>query len=206
MTDDTGFAPNPFHGFLTLANCKPQLRKTIGIHNKINTWIAGFSSETLNHDLVGEERLVYLMKVTDIIKYETYWKDSRYKSKIPDLKSKLRQDKAGDNIYKPLVSNAYYQNEFEQIENKNHDKSNKEKDLKGQFVLISKEFYYFGSPPIKISSKYRPKVPIGPTPYGCLTEDASDFISFIRNNYNRGIISYPHKWKSRSIYHKSSCN
>nr|WP_269667332.1 hypothetical protein [Polaromonas naphthalenivorans] len=29
MTHDSGFAPNPFHGTLTLATCKPGIRRTI---------------------------------------------------------------------------------------------------------------------------------------------------------------------------------
>lgn len=28
ITRDLGFAPNPFHGFCTLATCKPGIRKT----------------------------------------------------------------------------------------------------------------------------------------------------------------------------------
>ena len=28
VTHDTGYAPNPFHGFLTLACCKPLIRRT----------------------------------------------------------------------------------------------------------------------------------------------------------------------------------
>ena len=28
ITHDSGFAPNPFGGFLTLATCKPKIRKS----------------------------------------------------------------------------------------------------------------------------------------------------------------------------------
>ena len=28
---DSGFAPNPFHGFCTIATCKPRIRKTAEI-------------------------------------------------------------------------------------------------------------------------------------------------------------------------------
>ena len=40
MTHDTGFAPNPFHGALTLATCKPAVRLTRGRCD----WVAGFTS------------------------------------------------------------------------------------------------------------------------------------------------------------------
>lgn len=40
MTDDSGFAPNPYHGILTLATCKPRMR-----HNtQVGNWVAGFTS------------------------------------------------------------------------------------------------------------------------------------------------------------------
>ncbi|MGE3595803.1 MAG: hypothetical protein AB7N70_09645 [Dehalococcoidia bacterium] len=39
MTHDTGFAPNPFWGCLTLATCKPGIRQTRGPGD----WIAGFT-------------------------------------------------------------------------------------------------------------------------------------------------------------------
>lgn len=52
MTDDTGFAPNPFFGILTLATCKPGIRLT----KKVGDYIAGFTSERLCKDLPGNER------------------------------------------------------------------------------------------------------------------------------------------------------
>ncbi len=120
MTTDSGFAPNPFHGFLTLANCKPSIRKS----KKEGDWIAGFTSKELNGDLIGEERLVYLMQVTNKIPYKDYWNDPLYKLKKPNLSSLQTIDKAGDNIYKPLKSNAELNTDFEQIPNKNHENMN----------------------------------------------------------------------------------
>ena len=34
---DFGFAPNPFHGFCTLATCKPRTRRVA----KVGDWIVG---------------------------------------------------------------------------------------------------------------------------------------------------------------------
>ena len=59
MTHDTGFAPNPFGGFMTLATCKPKIREC----KKIGDWIAGFTSGQLNDEFVGKEKLVYLMQI-----------------------------------------------------------------------------------------------------------------------------------------------
>ncbi|MFR7823127.1 MAG: hypothetical protein ACLU30_07910 [Odoribacter splanchnicus] len=39
---DTRFAPNPLFGVLTLATCKPSMRRNMQIGN----WIAGWTSKT----------------------------------------------------------------------------------------------------------------------------------------------------------------
>lgn len=67
MTHDTGFAPNPFGHTLTLATCKPQIRRS----KKQGDWIAGFTSKALTGDRVGEERLIYLMQVGKNCTYAT---------------------------------------------------------------------------------------------------------------------------------------
>ena len=206
MTHDTGFAPNPFHGVLTLANCKPLMRKT----KKIDDWIAGFTSKALNGDKVGKERLVYLMKVTDKITYEKYWNDSIYKSKKPDLSSYKTIDKAGDNIYKPIKKNPKFNIDFEQIKNMNHNEKDKDLDLKGENVLISNCFYYFGASPIKLEKSIRPKTPKNSSSQGVLTSEvkAEEFIKFIQNNYEAGIVNLPHKWPNENnkyIKHNIKC-
>lgn len=192
MTNDNGFAPNPFHGILTLANCKPSMRRS----KKIGDWIAGFTSKELNRDKVKEERLVYLTKVTDRISYNEYWNNPIYKCKIPDLNSSKTVDKAGDNIYKPIKDNPLLNSDYIQIKNMNHGESDKNHDLDGNYVLISDCFFYFGSSPIKIDKEIRPSVPIGSSPDGNLTENdiAQKFINFIQNNYQTGVINMPHSW------------
>ena len=41
VAHDGGFAPNPFWGYCTLANCKPKIRQTA----KVGDWIVGLSSK-----------------------------------------------------------------------------------------------------------------------------------------------------------------
>lgn len=66
LTHDTGFAPNPFWGMLTLATCKSAMR----LSKEEGDWIAGFTSRTLCGDAVGAEKLLYLMKVSSKIATE----------------------------------------------------------------------------------------------------------------------------------------
>lgn len=193
MTHDNGFAPNPFHGILTLANCKPRMR----INNQIGDWIAGFTSKTLTNDDkdVYNPKLIYLMQVTNKIKYPEYWEGPEFKDKIPNLNTNKVIDKTGDNIYKPIRVDGRIV-DFEQLENSNHKKEAKAHDLSGEYVLISKRFYYFGGDPIPLI-KYSPHVPQRSSSYGYLTEgeDADRFIKFIESKFKHGVNNYPHKWK-----------
>jgi hypothetical protein len=194
MTHDTGFAPNPFHAMLTLANCKPCIRK----YKKTGDWIAGFTSRELNGDDVGKEKLVYLMKVTGKIPYNEYWNNPLYKLKKPNLQSSQVTAKTGDNIYKPNNINAELYTDFEQIPNKNHyDEEAKILDISGKYVLISECFYYFGSKPLKIDKEIKPCIPKGQSAHGARTQDtmkAKRFIRYIQSNYKVGIHNMPHDW------------
>lgn len=191
MINDSGFAPNPFHGLMTLANCKPCIRRS----KNIGDWIAGFTSKRLNGDAVDDERLIYLMKITNKVDYYEYWNNPIFNSKIPKLESDIIEYKTGDNIYKP--DNL---NEFVQIENKNHTQKDIKRDLSGKYVLVSNCFYYFGSSSIYIPSDIRPSVPSGQSSHGNRThnkEKVKKFINYIQENYKQGLIGLPHCWPEK---------
>ena len=157
MTHDTGFAPNPYHGVLTLATCKPTIRRCA----EVNYWISGWTSNKVQskdkkHEFSDEtQSLIYLAKVTKKIPIEDYWENYDYKrpKKINNRKHNttncrgMKNDTSGsydmgDNIYKPIKGKKA---EFRQLPNGGgHGINNKEHDLSGRFVLICEEFYYFG--------------------------------------------------------------
>lgn len=70
---DFGFAPNPFHGFCTLATCKPDIRKVA----KIGDWIMGVGGSRLK----ATGRCLYLMEVTETSTFNDYWADNRFEIK-----------------------------------------------------------------------------------------------------------------------------
>lgn len=197
LTNDSGFAPNPFFNIMTLATCKPYMRKS----KKIGDWIAGFTSVKLCDDKVGEERLIYLMKVTDKILISDYFLNPNFQNKIPDLGRKEFIYQTGDNIYQPQGDG------FVQLENRNHSLDNNDRDLSGEFVLISTNFYYFGRCPLEISDDLRPKIPVGQTSHGYLTHNfmrASDFIMYVRESFTTGVHNAPHKWPRNDESWRSS--
>ncbi|WP_164730379.1 hypothetical protein [Pelagibacterium montanilacus] len=72
---DYGFAPNPYWGVCSLANCKPRIRK-IG---SVGDLVLGTGSSGAG--LQG--RLIYWMKIDEIISFDQYWTDIRFRNKRP---------------------------------------------------------------------------------------------------------------------------
>src|ERR1035437_8833884 len=144
MTHDSGFAPNPFHGTLTLATCKPGIRRT----KHVGDWVAGFASRALvkNSAAKGVEikyqGLVYLMQINTILSLDEYFAAPQFQCKKPspsiDRFSNIERD-YGDNIYSHDNCGKAVQ-----MPNGNHDEGHIDHDLSGERVLISDHFYYYG--------------------------------------------------------------
>lgn len=132
VVHDTGFSPNPFHGLLTLACCKPQIRKTAGVGDII----VGMSSRS--------ERIVYATQVAEVISFDEYWADPRYQARRPIMTSPEIVYRAGDNIYEPLVGGYRQLPSFHSNRDGSEDAGLKRTDLSGDHVLVSERFTYWG--------------------------------------------------------------
>lgn len=140
---DSGFAPNPFNGYCTLATCKPKIRK----HASAGDWIVGTGS-----DRKGVRRggfLVHAMRVEETLTFSEYWNDKRFSKKKPNLFGSYRMA-SGDNIYCPhgqgwLQLNSYHSNK-DGTPSADHIK----RDTSVDRVLISQNFFYFGAEGPKI--------------------------------------------------------
>lgn len=131
ITHDYGFAPNPFGGFLTLATCKPKIRKTANPGD----WIMGTGSVKN----VGINKLIYAAKINQVIPIALYGLEESYLIKRPTLNGQSWQ-RRGDNIYYKNSSS-----EWSQRENPFHGIGDQQRDLSGKNVLICNEFWYFGN-------------------------------------------------------------
>lgn len=87
---DLGFAPNPFHGVCTLAACKPRIRR----YATVGDYVIGTGSK--KRQLQG--RLIYIMRIAEIIDFDDYWDDPRFWRKKPVMNGSVSQ-RYGDNIY-----------------------------------------------------------------------------------------------------------
>lgn len=140
IAHDSGFSPNPFWGFCTLANCKPAIRRTA----EIGDWIVGLSPKAMGN------RIVYAMQVDEILSYAEYFQDKRFAAKIPDYTRGKVVYKCGDNIYEPLANGGFRQLRSGHSLGEEENPETKAHDLGGVYVLVARTFHYFGSKSIDL--------------------------------------------------------
>jgi hypothetical protein len=144
VTRDFGFAPNPFHGFCTLATCKPDIRKSA----KVGDWVMGIGGCNLR---VVRRKCVFLMKVSEKISFQEYWNNPRFSLKKP-ARNGSRVQMVGDNIYHKDKNGMWIQ---EDSHHSNPDGTPNADNLgrdtgRCDQMLISDYFFYFGSAAIGV--------------------------------------------------------
>ena len=141
---DLGFAPNPFFGVCTLATCKPQIRHSA----ELGDWIVGIGSEALG----CRGHLIFAMCVDEKLTFDQYWLDDRYREKKPLFSGSLKQAQ-GDNIYHRHSKGSWIQ---ERSRHSHYDplmeRKHLERDTKSEYVLIGRQFVYYGRSAIEIPS------------------------------------------------------
>jgi len=136
---DSGFAPNPFHGYCTLATCKPNIRKAA----EVGDWIVGTGSA--DRKIMRGGFIVYAMQVTEVLNTIDYWQDPRFQKKKPDLNSSWMHA-TGDNIYQPAELDGWKQlNSYHSNSDGTAKQDHLSRDTGVQCILISDRFVYFGA-------------------------------------------------------------
>ena len=146
MKFDDGFAPNPFHGILTLATCKPAIRRVA----EIGDFIIGTGAKPRG----DKGNLIYIMEVTEILSIEEYAIDPRFTLKCPDMK-KNKVYQSGDNIYRFDGGEVIQLDSIHSDENGKPVAGHIEKDLRGENVLLSSNYVYYGCKSKKIPDEFR---------------------------------------------------
>ena len=129
---DSGFAPNPFHGLLTLATCKPRIRRGAAV----NDILIGLTRRS--------ERIVYAMQVSQILGFDEYWADPRYAARRPRRHSPRIVDRTGDNIYEPTAGGYKQWPSFHSQDDGSEDLGHKARDTGVDRILVSERFTYWG--------------------------------------------------------------
>ena len=140
---DSGFAPNPFHDYCTVATCKPRIRDTA----QVGDWIIGTGSKSKDRDGF----LVYAMCITETMSFNKYWKDKRFRRKRPKM-DRGKKRACGDNIYHFDKQTKLWKQEpsFHSCGDGSEDSDMLCRDTKVDRVLVSDDFIYFGGdgPPL----------------------------------------------------------
>jgi hypothetical protein len=134
---DSGFSPNPFGRFCTLACCKPTIRRCA----EPGDIVVGSGSAPSGHS----GKLIYAMCVREVIPFQTYWQ--RYPSKRPSSRTPV--SKRGDNIWHQNGSG-----DWRGVHGALHDDRHRDRDLRGENALVAGEFYYFGRDPIQVPDEF----------------------------------------------------
>lgn len=141
LTHDSGFAPNPFHGTLTLATCMVKIRST----RQRGDWVAGFASAKLvdlaraNGVEIPSMGLIYLARVSEVMSLGCYFEDPRFALKKNKIDSPHEIERAGDNIYHHDATGAYAQ-----VRNLHHEPGYLPHDVSGINALVCADFWYLG--------------------------------------------------------------
>lgn len=133
---DWGFAPNPYHGYCTLATCKRLIRKAA----QVGDWVIGTGTGT--QDRAGY--LVYAMRVTETMSFDEYWASERFVKKRPQLQGSRKQQ-YGDNIYHSDDGGGWLQaDSHHSLPDGSANVENLLDDTGAPRVLISDDFAYWG--------------------------------------------------------------
>jgi hypothetical protein len=143
VTEDTGFAPNPFWEWCTLAACTPNHRKNDFAEGD---WIAGFLSKQRDH------RLLYAMELSAVLSMACYFNDRRFQKKKP-CAGNAWQSLCGDNVYE--FKNDVWVPHTILFHNtlKHHDQ-----DTKFHKVFIASRYWYFGQNHKAVPSQFKPLI------------------------------------------------
>lgn len=132
---DTGYAPNPW-GRLTLAVCKPAIRRTA----QVGDWIVGLTSSKIGF------KATYLMRVGEIITLEEYYQEERFGYKKPNFESQDITKWMGDNFYEERAGEIIQHPSAHNRKGRSGEELSKKMrvDLGGRNVLIADDYFYFG--------------------------------------------------------------
>lgn len=133
---DFGFAPNPFGGALTLATCKPRIRAVASVDD----WIIGVGGSRLKR----RGHCIFGMRVTDSLTLTEYWTHPGFQGKKP-VRNGSFVSLVGDNIYQKVDDIWMQADSHHSLADGSPNRVNIQNDTGTDRMLISEEFYYFGS-------------------------------------------------------------
>lgn len=188
---DLGFAPNPFENVLTLACCKPQIRK----HAKKGDLVLGMGAA--KPGLTG--KMSFFMEVSEVLTFNEYWADARFRRKRPNMRG-TRYMRYGDNIYhKPDGEEVFRQaHSFHSLPGGAASSVNLKRDTgKTDNVLIGHNFAFWGKGAIELPADLDMFVIRGRPGHKCRfkSEDIERLSAWLKTVPERGYRDEPAHWQ-----------
>jgi len=164
MSVDSGFAPNPYYGYCTLAACTPN-------HMRANLEpgdvIVGVESDGLirrRRQLLGPDTsearcLIYYLPIVEVLDLDSYFRDPRFARKKPEPDSRSVARRTGDNVYFQDGHRG-----LRSVPGNPHDNPEQRlQDIRGDRVYISAkdEFSYFGGAEVPLPQAFERYLPKG---------------------------------------------
>ncbi|MDE0638248.1 MAG: hypothetical protein OXI43_20600 [Candidatus Poribacteria bacterium] len=191
---DFGFAPNPFYQFCTLGTCKPGIRNSA----EVEDWIVGTGSKSRRR----KGHIVFVMRVTEVMQFNNYWSDSRFKQKKPNLRGSKKQA-FGDNIYyyDPATCEWHQEDSHHSFPDGKPNEKNINHDTQTDRVLISDDYIYWGGEGPQIPAKYRSFCGsdlCAGRGYKCNFPDnmVDEFVNWVRSLEVQGYCGTPLDWSN----------
>lgn len=166
LTHDTGFAPCVDNGLLTLACCKGG---TENVEKGLRYFIGRFFEENLQKNIevyisgLYSGKLLYIAKINKVIPMTEYFSKKEYEDRI-------------DQIYR--LDGEKLKRDASKLKGIHDDEHSQKCDENGKYVLISKEFVYFGNKAIELNESILCHYPknIGQNPSGQHSRTPADVL------------------------------
>jgi hypothetical protein len=195
VKDDVGLAPNPFHGWCTLAVCTPNHQRA-----KVDPgdWIVG-NSERPKGGTDSDRRLIYAMRVDKILSMDQYFHAKEFQAKKPNPRG-TPETQCGDNFYfRDSVNQSWRRLPSMFHNDQAFFLKDLGKDLSGRKVFVGREFYYFGENAKKFPAECNSLIATGRgvRTYGDADiEKGADqlyekFVAWLQKNHKPGCLGMP---------------
>jgi hypothetical protein len=180
ITDDTGLAPNPFHGFCTSALCTPS-HKNAKLRN--GDWLIGNSRKR------DGNRLVYAMRISEVLSMNDYFRDGRFERKKPKPDGTWIEQ-CGDNIYFRGDGGQWKRLPSRFHNDRNAFVKDVGDDFAGRPVFVAEHFYYFGCRRVTIPDKLAGVI-CGGIGIHDKSNFADEFVTWLEDNHQTGVLGTP---------------
>lgn len=195
VKEDIGLAPNPFHGWCTLAVCTPNHQRA---KVDVGDWIVGNSGNADGY------KLIYAMRVDRVMDMDEYFHAPEFEVKRPDPYGS-EEGQRGDNFYFKDKKTGSWRRLPSMFHNgMQFFYKDLGKDLDGREVFAGQVFYYFGENRIPFPTRFAPLIASGRGVRTLGKRDRDEnidslyqpFIDWLKNNHELGCMSAPRDMKN----------